>query len=85
MDEYEDMVADLVDIAQDTILDEEQRRHYYKRLIGLFTKLNGSLLETATGIDDLYDEVFDEATETPEVDLEQGDVDDYIVTDPDKD
>ena len=54
---------ELIDIAQETIGDEESRKEFYRKIIKLLSSLDSETLDDALGIDDVFDEIYDEINE----------------------
>jgi hypothetical protein len=58
--EAQDVVAEVVDAAQTIISDDELRREFYKKIMRKFHNYDPELVDEAIGIDDIFDEVYEE-------------------------
>jgi hypothetical protein len=59
-DDDNNLGAELVSLAVETIAEPKARHEFYRKLIGLLESYDSFALDDALGIDDAFDEVYDE-------------------------
>jgi len=58
--EAQDVVAEIVDAAQTVISDDELRREFYRKIMRKFHNYDPEIIDEAIGIDDVFDETYEE-------------------------
>lgn len=55
-----EIISDLMDTVQEVIPDDEHRKIFYRKLVSILMDLDPDSLGEPCGIDDAYDEVYEE-------------------------
>lgn len=64
------LASELIDVAKVTITNEDERASFYEKMIYAFEDADCDTLDECVGIDDVFDEVWDELYPSDDYDEE---------------